>query len=99
MLIEIANAIVADVKARHSEGDCPVTRQHTVENLEDALLTIAALAPSTSAATRSGPPSEERTGSEIAAQRQPAVESAQEDVRIDDTNHSVKHRLATDAEG
>ena len=42
MLLEIAQAIVADVRARHSEGDCPITRQHTVENLEGALLAIAA---------------------------------------------------------
>ncbi|WP_089177180.1 hypothetical protein [Bosea sp. AS-1] len=54
MLLEIAQAIVADVKARHSEGDCPVTRQHSVENLEDALLSIASIPPAATSGSEAG---------------------------------------------
>lgn len=41
MLIELAQHVVADAKAREAEGDCPSPRRYSAEQVEAALVTVA----------------------------------------------------------
>lgn len=41
MLIELAQHVVADAKAREAEGDCPSPGRYSAEQVEAALVTVA----------------------------------------------------------
>lgn len=41
MLIELAQHVVADARAREAEGDCPSPRRYSAEQVEAALVTVA----------------------------------------------------------
>jgi len=42
MLKQLADMVVADVRKRVSEGDCPTTPAHSVETLENVILALSA---------------------------------------------------------